>query len=134
MEFLYKRRKKPRSDGRLISDTLMKQVNKVYLVAQTKWAQWMAKKMAKLSHSALVVIWSLFIGISGGYSIYMIFQGFSGATVNHIKITPINKPLQLLQQDHEISKENSSADKDKFEKIIRFRAYIDSLGRCPTGK
>ncbi|MFV8324944.1 hypothetical protein [Flavobacterium sp. ZS1P14] len=136
MQFLYKSRKKiPESKDSAISTILAEQLEKGYLIVQGKWAQWMTKKTANISPTNLLVMWVFFIAFSTGYSMYLIVASLSGVATTDSIITPIVKPSKLPESDDDtIRKENSFISTNEFEKINRFRIYMDSLARSPTGK
>lgn len=135
MQFLFKRSKKrPESNGTAMGNSLATYLEKGYLYAQSKWAQWMTKQTAKLSFASQLVIWGFFIACVSGYSIYLIGISFSDSDSNTITVTPIVKPVKTFSTDDRTINKNSSVSKIELDKIIRFRAYIDSLARSPTGK
>ena len=94
----------------------------------------MTKQTANVSFTNLLVIWVFFIAFSGGYSIYLIVSNLSGTAATSIPVIPVVKPVKRWQTDNEAGKGNRFVSKAEFEKISRFRTYLDSLTRSPTGK
>ncbi len=134
MQFLFKRRKTPKSHDTVIIGTLAEQLEKGYLFIQGEWAQWMTKKTANVSFSCLLVIWVFCVASAAGYSMYLIVNSLSGTTTNSISVTPMVTPLKLVETGDAIHQKNSFVSKNQLEKIIRFQRYLDSLARSPTGK
>jgi hypothetical protein len=71
---------------------------------------------------------------TGGCSIYLIVNSFSGNTTKSITITPITKPINALPFEEKSIQLNATINTTEFEKIVRFHRYMDSLGRSPIGK
>jgi hypothetical protein len=121
MQFLFKRRKK-------------KIIEKGYCYVQSKWAEWMTKKTAKLSIRQQRLVFGFFIACAGCYSIYLISISFLETDSNRITINPIVKPVNTFHADNMKENKNSTVIKIELDKVIRFRAYIDSLAKSSTGK
>lgn len=135
MYFLFKRSKKrPECGDAVTKNALGKRLEMAYLFVQSKWAQWMTKQTANLSPRNLLVVWGIFIAFSAGYSIYLIAKSFSGKAPNAITVISIAKPVNALSTAVVPIQKSSSVSKTELEKIIRFRIYMDSLSRSPTGK
>lgn len=135
MQFLFKRRKKIQESNETINHkSLSKIVEKGYFYVQSKWADWMTKQTAKLSITNQLVVFGLFVACTGGYSAYLISMSFSDTYSNRITIIPIVKPVKTFENDAETNNQNSKVSQSELDKIIRFRAFIDSLARSPTGK
>lgn len=137
MYFLFKRSKKrdESKDTDLVrGNVLGKQLEKAYLFVQRKWAQWMTKQTANLSPRNLLIVWGTFIAFSAGYSICLIAKSLSGKAPYVITVIPIAKPVNALSTAVVPIQKSSSVSKTELEKIIRFRIYMDSLSRSPTGK
>lgn len=135
MQFLFKRSEKaPESNETVNHNTLSKIVEKGYCYLQSKWAEWMTKQTAKLSIRNQVVVFGFFIACTSSYSVYLISMSFSDAHSKRITVTSIVKPVKVIESDNATIKKNSSTGQNELNKIIQFRAYIDSLTRSPTGK
>lgn len=135
MQFLFKRSKKiQESNGTVNHSSLSKYLEKGYLYAQSKWVEWMTKQVAKLSAANQKLVFGFFIVCVSGYSVYLISMSFSDTDSNSIKVTPIVKPVKTFRTEKDIINKKRVVSKSEFDKVIRFRAYIDSLGRSPAGK
>lgn len=135
MQFLFKRSKNvPESDETINHNSLSKMIEKVYCYFQSKWAEWMIKQTAKLSIRNQWIVFGFFTACTSSYSVYLISMSFSDAHSKRITITSIVKPVKAIEIDNATIKKNSSAGQNELNKIIQFRAYIDSLARSPTGK
>lgn len=135
MKFLFKRRKKALASNETVNhNSLSKMVAKGYCYLQSKWAEWMTKQTAKLSIRNQVVVFGLFIACICSYSVYLISMNFSDAHSKRITITSIVKPVKAIEIDNATIKKSIPFSQNELNKIIQFRAYIDSLARSPTGK
>ena len=97
-------------------------------------AKWLERKTSHFSRLNWIVILFSFIVFTGGCSIYLIATSFSGNTTQNLIVIPITKPTNSVPVKEKDIELNSIINKVEFEKIIRFRRYMDSLGRSPTGK
>lgn len=137
MKFLFQRRKKETESNKTLNpNSLLKIVEKGYCYLQSKWAEWMTKQTAKLSIRNQVAVFGFLIVCANAYSVYLITRSFSDIDFNsnRITVTPIVKPVKTFQTDEVTANKSSAISKKEWNKIIRFRVYIDSLGRSPTGK
>lgn len=134
MLFSFKRnnKKDPAKTDRFKGNLLQK-FDEANLRLQYKCAHWLESKTAHLSRKSWIVILICFIVFTSGCSIYMIVKSFSQTTSSTISITPITKTTNA-KTVNEMVKINLSISKMEYERIIRFRRYMDSLGRSPTGK
>ena len=135
MAFLFRKRKKRETtvtdENR---DRILRQMVNACLRMQTGWAQWMGRRTQHLSRRTLLLLLLPFIAIAGGYNIYLIRQGFSGNQVNAFSVTAIKKPgLVTKTGDAKLQKEKIISKTD-YQRIIRFRGYLDSLARSFAGK
>ena len=135
MQSLFKRRKKiPESDETVNTNSLSKIMKKGYCYVQSKWAEWMTKQTAKLSSKQQRFVFGFFIACAGCYSIYLISMSFLATDSNRLIITSITKSVNTFQTGNLAPNTNSRVSKIQFDKVIRFRAYIDSLTISSTGK
>jgi predicted PurR-regulated permease PerM len=134
MKFTFKRNNKKRTAEPLNSkDSLLQKLDEANLRLQYKCARWLERKTAHLSRKSWIIILFCFTVFTCGCCIYVIVNSFSQSGGSCITITPITKPAAVEAKD-EILKRNLLISKTEFERIIRFRKYMDSLGRSPTGK
>jgi hypothetical protein len=134
MKFTFKRNNKKRTAEPLNSkDSLLQKLDEANLRLQYKCAHWLERKTAHLSRKSWIIILFCFTVFTCGCCIYLIVNSFSQSGTRTITITPITKPAAVEAKD-EILERNLLISKTEFERIIRFRKYMDSLGRSPTGK
>lgn len=135
MAFLFRKRKKTEAvEQDKNQDTILKQIVNACLRLQNGWAQWMGRRTQRLSRKTLFLLLLAFIVLAGGYSIYLIGKSFSGNQANSISITSIKKPEHVVQTGESASRPDMIESKTDYQRIIRFRAYMDSLARSPAGK
>jgi hypothetical protein len=131
----YFRKNNTRNDAmESIKSSLWQKIDQANLRLQHKCAQWLERKTSHFSPLNWVVILFSFIVFTGSCSIYLIVTSFSGNTTKNITVTPISKPTNLVPLKEEDTLLNPIISKTELEKIIRFRRYMDSLGRSPTSK
>jgi len=135
MLFLFKNNtKKDRVKQDYIKGKLWQRFDETNRRLQFKCAQWLECKTAHLSRKSWIVILFLFTIVASGYNIYLIVEHFSQNTATIIAITPIAKPANFEQISYATDKLKVPINKVEYEKMVRFRRYMDSLGRSPTGK
>jgi hypothetical protein len=135
MVFLFRKKNKTKTAGvDEVHDRILKQTVNTCLRMQTGWALWMGRRTEHLSRKTLLLLLLTFIALAGGYNIYLIGQSFSGDQANAISITPIKKPGHVLQAGDAASQPYMIVSKTDYQGIIRFRGYMDSLTRSPSGK
>lgn len=135
MLFSFKRNNKKVPDkADCFKGNLLQQFDEANLRLQYKCAHWLERKTAHLSRKSWIVILICFIVFTSGCSIYVMIGSFSETTASVIPITPIAKSINTMRTGDERDKIKVSISKAEFEKTVRFRRYMDSLGRSPTGK
>jgi hypothetical protein len=131
MKFTFKKNSKnTHAETHSSRESLLQRFDEANLRLQYKYANWLERKTAHLSRKSWIVILFCFIIFTSGCSICLIVNGFSGNTTKSIIVTPITKPIN----EDETMQLNVTTSKAEFERIVRFRRYMDSLGRSPTGK
>lgn len=134
MLFSFKRNKKKPSDkADYFQGNLLRQLEEANLRLQHKCAHWMERKTAHLSRKSWIVILICFIVLTSGYSIYLMIGNYSDTAINVEPITNIVKSTNG-RQAAEKHKLNVSISEAEFEKIVRFRRYMERLGHSATGK
>jgi hypothetical protein len=113
---------------------LLQKFDEANLRLQYKCAHWLENKTAHLSRKSWIVILICFTLFTSGYSIYVIIASFSQSKTNTITVMPIAKITNAKEPVGKMVKTNASISKMEYERIVRFRRYMDSLGRSPTGK
>ena len=135
MAFLFRKKNKTKTAGAdEVHDRILKQMINACLWLQSGWALWMGRRTEHLSRRTLLLLLLAFIALTSGYSIFLIGQSFSGSQANTISITPIKKPGHILQAGDAVSQPDMIVSKTDYQGIIRFRGYMDSLTRSPSGK
>ena len=135
MAFLFRKKHKTKTEGvEEVHDRILRQMVNTCLRLQSNWALWMSRRTEHLSSKTLRLLLLAFIALAGGYSIYLIGQSFLGNQANAISITPIKKPGHVLQACDALLRPDTIVSKTDYHGIIRFRGYMDSLCRTPTGK
>jgi hypothetical protein len=130
MKFLFRHKKQDEGQqpGRIAEG-----MQSAYRRVQGGWATWMARRTAGFSRRRWQVLLALFILGFGGYSLYLMVDGFTGKGDSIFSITPIRKPRHATEtgNDRDNSPQVSGAEQ---QRIRRFRLYMDSLARSPAGK
>ncbi|MCK9639206.1 MAG: hypothetical protein M0R39_04795 [Prolixibacteraceae bacterium] len=135
MAFLFRKKNKTKAAGPdEVHDRILRQMVNACLRMQTGWARWMGRWTQHLSRRTLLLLMLAFIALSGGYSIYLIGQSFSGNQATAFSVTPIKKPGHVLQTGEAASQPDMIVSKTDCQRIIRFRGNMDSLARSPAGK
>ena len=135
MAFLFRKRENTETtETSKSNDRILKQMVNTCLRLQNGWAQWMVRRTQHLSRKTLLLLLLTFTALAGGYSIYLIWQSFSGNQANAFSVTSIKKPGHVLQTGDAASQPDMIVSKADYQGIIRFRGYMDSLTRSPTGK
>jgi len=135
MAFLFRKKNKTEASGPdQIHDRVLRQMVNACLRLQTGWALWMGRRTERLSRRKLLLLLLAFIALAGGYSICLIGQSFSGNQANAFSVTPIKRPEHVLKMVDATSQKEMIVSKTDYQRIIRFRGYMDSLTRSPAGK
>lgn len=113
---------------------LLKQFDEANLRLQYKFADWLDRNTAHWSRRSWTVILIFFTIATSSYSIYVIVDSFSEPDVSSIPITRIVKNRNIIQNHEIMDQLKVVISKEEYIKTIRFRKYMDSLGRSPTGK
>lgn len=99
---------------------------------QERWAKWMEHRTENLNHNQWLLVLGLFVLLSGGYSSYLISANIFTDGKMVFSITSIRKPIiKTLEARNEPA---FVLTEKEYQKINRFRLYMDSLKRNPEGK
>lgn len=135
MAFLFRRKNNTEvTEPNKSYDRVLSQIVNFCLRLQNGWAQWMGRRTQHLTPKRMFLLLLTFTTLSGGYSIYLIGQSFSGNQPIAFSITPIKKLGYFQQTGDAAPKKGMIISKTEFQRIIRFRGYMDSLTRSPAGK
>ena len=96
-------------------------------------ANWMMKRTEKFSRRTWIVLLILFVLSISTYSVYLTASAFTKKGSNAITITPINK-LKHATETGDAPIETAEVSEAEYSRIKRFRVYMDSLARSPSGK
>ena len=117
-----------------IKSKLLQQFEEANHRLQYKFADWLERKTAHWSRRSWTIILIFFTIATSSYSIYVMVYSFSEPDVSSIPITRIVKTTNIIQTHEKMDQKKVLISKGEDEKTIRFRRYMDSLGRSPTGK
>lgn len=117
-----------------IKSKLLQQFEEANLRLQYKCAHWLERKTAHWSRGSWTLILIVFTLGTSAYSIYVMVNSFSEPGVSSIPIAPIVKTTNAIQISKAMNHLKVAVSKGEYEKTVRFRRYMDSLGRSPTGK
>lgn len=125
--------KRKESGGETKSNSLIKGMQVGYLWIQEHWANWMMRHTKNFSHRTWVVLLVLFVLSISTCSIYVVANAITRGSRNAISITSIKKPDHVTEtgEDHIEAAEISESE---YNRIKKFRLYMDSLARSPSGK
>ena len=104
-----------------------------YKHLQGGWAKWMMKRTEKFSHRTWIVLLIFFVLSTSTYSIYLAVSAIAEKDGTLITVTPIKKP-RYTTETGETDKEAAEVSEAQYRRIKRFRVYMDSLARSPSGK
>lgn len=101
---------------------------------QQWWATFMQRYTERLSHNGKLIALSLFCLIAWSLNIYLIANSIMSRKASSFTVTPLIKSPYTDKSGDENTKTFEIVSKAEYEKIQRFRHYMDSLARCPSGK
>ncbi len=114
-------------------NAISKSMEAGYKRLQGGWANWMMKRTEKFSRRTWLVLLVLFVLFTSTYSVYLAVNAFTGKKGNSITITPIKKPKHATETG-ETKTEAAEVSEAEYSRIKKFRVYMDSLARSPSGK
>ncbi|MDI5888570.1 hypothetical protein [Flavobacterium yafengii] len=117
-----------------VTSKLLQQFDEANLRLQYKFAYWLERKTVTWSRKSWILILILFTILTSGSSVYIVIKSLSQSEVNAIRSIPITKSVNSRQADSKRDQLKGSISSSEFEKIVRFRRYLDSLVRSPTGQ
>lgn len=98
------------------------------LLVQEKWAGWMQGLSERLSTRTKLFSLILFITAGVLVSTFHIRSAFSGSTQGGFQVGSIRQPMLPAESAGAVITDR------EFLNIQRFKIYLDSLARSPTGK
>ncbi len=117
-----------------MQDQFLKSIMHTCIRWQSGWALWMQRKAEKLSRKGKLIMLLIFMLLTGSYSGYLIGKSFSRSQTYSFSITHIKRLAYTQETGDEVKYTNAVISKSEYERIHRFRRYMDSLARSPTGK
>jgi hypothetical protein len=128
---IFSRKKKNNSEHR--STILAKGIHSGYKRIQEGWASWMMKCTKNFSRRTWLAILILFVLSTSTFCVYLAISSFGRNENSSILIVRIKKPIHI----HETGKtfpEDLKVSEAEYDRIKKFRVYMDSLARSPAGK
>lgn len=125
--------KRRQGDTELKPNALSKGIRAGYQRIQGSWASWMMKRTENFSRRTWFVLLVLFVVFTSTYSIYLGVSAFGGKKNSSISITPIKKPKHITKTG-DANIDAAEVSEAEYSRITKFRAYMDSLARSPSGK
>lgn len=101
---------------------------------QQRWADFMQHHTERFSRNGKLIILSLFCVTAASISIYFIVSNVTSHKASSFTVIHLKKPTYAVKLGDENTKAFVLVTKAEYEKIQRFRFYIDSLARSPSGK
>lgn len=125
--------KRKESNAETKPNAISKGITAVYNRLQGGWANWMMKRTEQFSRRTWLILLTLFVLSTGTYSVYLAVNAFTGKGDNAITITPIKKPTHITETG-EANANAAEVSEAEYNRIKKFRVYMDSLARSPSGK
>lgn len=101
---------------------------------QQRWADFMQLYTERLSRNGKLILLSSFCLIAGSLSIYFIASSLMSRKASSFTIIHHKKSTYAIKSGDENTKVLMIVSKPEYEKIQRFRLYMDSLARSPSCK
>lgn len=99
-----------------------------------RWADFMQRFIERLSRNGKLIILSLFCLTAGSLSLYLIVSSVISRKASSFNVIHLKIPSYVDKSGDENAKAVVTITKTEFEKIQRFRIYMDSLTRSPAGR
>lgn len=112
---------------------LKEKMNKQIHVMQSAWAQWMLRRTRNIPAKRMRLILIVFVMGIGSYCAWLTYAGINGKSGSFFSVTPIKKPAHATVTDDRYKVLPGIAYVE-YQRIHRFRIYMDSLARSATGK
>lgn len=122
-----------KSNLELKPNAISKGMQAGYKHLQGCWSKWMMKRTEKFSRRTWIVLLFLFVLSTSTYSVYLAVGANMEKDGILITVTPIKKP-RYTTETGETDKEAAEVSEAEYRRIKRFRVYMDSLARSPSGK
>jgi len=100
---------------------------------QQGWADFMQRYTERLSRNAKLIVLSLFCLTAVSLSVYLIASSVMSRKASSFTVIHLKKSPYAVKSGDENTKALVIVSNDEYEKIQRFRFYMDSLARSPSG-
>lgn len=132
MKFLFKN-KREKAPEQVVGSKASEGIQALYRNLQCTWATGMEKLTAKLSYGNWKIVLVLFVLLTSGYNVYLVVNAFTHKNIKSFSVTPIRKP-EHLSKTGDTRAGTLYVSEAEYMRIRRFRIYMDSLARGPSGK
>jgi len=99
-----------------------------------RWADFMQRFTEHLSRNGKLIILSLFCLTAGSLSLFLIVRSVQGRKVSSFNVSHLKTPPYVGKSGDENTKAVVTVTQTEYEKFQRFRIYMDSLVKSPSGK
>ncbi len=135
MLLLFKKRTTPTS---VIKNAAQERLASYFVSAcirfQQRGADCMQRHTERLSRKGKIITLSLYCLTAGSLSVYLIASGMMSHKASSITVIHFKQPSYAVRSGDENTKAFVIVSKAEYENVQRFRFYMDSLARSPSGK
>ncbi|HEX8357428.1 MAG TPA: hypothetical protein VF610_08460 [Segetibacter sp.] len=111
----------------MAQDRIAKYIVGRFLRLQQHWATFMQRHTERLTVKRKVMMLFLFCLCGAGFSFLLIAKGFMSNNIPSLQVTQFRSLKHLGKSGDEKTKATLIVTKEEYEKIQRFRLYMDSL-------
>lgn len=133
MGIFFKRNRKPSPIPQADDDASI-EAKQAVRPLQKGLANWMAKHTSNFKRRHWLIVLILFILAGGGYNCYLIADSLFSKGRIMFSIYPIHRPLFFRETGEATSDPAVQLSAGEYERIHRFRLYMDSLAASQSGK
>ncbi len=101
---------------------------------QQRWAAYMQRHSERLPGKWKVIMLSFFCLSAGGLNLLLIAKSLLSDETVSFPVTHVKAALHITKSEDIKTKAIAIVTKEEYEKIQRFRHYMDSLSKNPSGK
>ena len=135
MKWLYGKKKMPNAvNGSTAQEKVTNGIVSAWLRYHIKWAYLMQRYANRLSRNGKLITLFLFCLIGASLSLCLMFGSVMYQTTSLFTITHYKSTSVAGKNGDEHTKAYVIITKNEFAKVQRFRSYMDSLARSPSGK
>lgn len=131
--YLFKNKKKELRQENNFPDKVAAGIVQKCIKLQLRWADFMQQKTEKFSLKARKWGLLLFCCLSAGCSLYLVVESLRSNKKPVLAPSLIQVPIHSTRTGEENTQSILLITKGEYQKIERFRLYVDSLGRSPQG-